>query len=231
MAENDDHHVTTTKLDEKNSSDDQQLVAAPQRNIPPPPSLQNPLSTVNTTENPVWLHLYKYTLMHTDLSTLLTSGSPLNDKHINLAQTLLRKQFPKLSALQSTLLQFKALDKKFLSGIQIVHCPNDHWVTLFKEHPSTNVIKVFDSVFDSPNTAVYTVASNLFNVGDNLSVVMVPMQKQAAYSNNCGLFSIAVATALAFECDLSKLEFVESEMRNHLKTCFEEGTMSMYPVK
>ena len=91
MAENDDHHVTTTKLDEKNSSDDQQLVAAAQRNIPPPPSLQNPLSTVNTTENPVWLHLYKY--------TLLTSGSPLNDKHINLAQTLLRKQFPKLSAL------------------------------------------------------------------------------------------------------------------------------------
>ena len=98
-------------------------------------------------------------------------------------------------------------------------------------HPSTNVIKVFDSVFDSPNTAVYTVASNLFNVGDNLSVVMVPMQKQAAYSNNCGLFSIAVATALAFECDPSKLEFIESEMHNHLKTCFEEGTMSMYPVK
>ena len=26
---------------------------------------------------------------------------------------------------------------------------------------------------DSPNTAVYTVASNLLNVGDNLSVVMV----------------------------------------------------------
>ena len=64
-------------------------------------------------------------------------------------QTLLRKQLPKLSALQSTLLQFKAPGKKLLSGMQIVHCPNDHWVTLFKEHPSTNVIKVLDSVFNS----------------------------------------------------------------------------------
>ena len=57
------------------------------------------------------------------------------------------------------------------------------------------------------------------------------MQKQSAYSNSCGLFSIAVATAIAFECDLLKLELVESEMCNHLKTCFDEGTMSMYPVK
>ena len=46
-----------------------------------------------------------------------------------------------------------------------------------------------------------------------------------------GLFSIAVATALAFECDPSKLEFVKSEMLNCLITCFEEGTTSMYPVK
>ena len=60
---------------------------------------------------------------------------------------------------------------------------------------------------------------------------MVPMQNKSAYSNSCGLFSIALATALAFECDLSKLEFVESDMRNHLKTCFEEGTIRMYPVK
>ena len=77
LAENDDHHVTTSKLDEKNSNDDQQLVVAPRRKIPPPLSLQNPLSTANTMENPVWLHLYKYTLMHTDPSTLLTSESPL----------------------------------------------------------------------------------------------------------------------------------------------------------
>ena len=51
------------------------------------------------------------------------------------------------------------------------------------------------------------------------------MQKQTVNSNNCGLSSIAVATALG---DPSKLEFVESEMHNHLKTCFEEGAMSTY---
>ena len=221
-----DHHVATGQLDQK---DDKQS-ATPLRKVLLPPSLQNPRSTVNAVENPVWLHLYKYTLTHADLSTLLTSGSPLNDKHVNLAQAILKKQFPKVSGLQSTLLQFKALDKKYSSGIQIVHCPNDHWITIFKENSSANVIYVYDSVFDSPNTAVYTVACNLFSVEDDLSVVMVPMQKQAAGSNNCGLFSIAVATTLAFDSTPSKLQFVESEMRSHLKTCFEKGAMSMYPI-
>ena len=177
----------------------------------------------------MWLHLYKYTLTRTDLHTLLTLGSPLNDKHINLAQTLLKKQFPKFSDLQSTLFQFKALaiDKRYSSGIQIAHCPNNHWITIFKKNTSTNVTKVYDSVFDSPSTVVYTVASNLFNVGDDMSIVMVLMQKQTANSNNCGLFSIAVATALAFDHDPSKLQFLES---GHLKTYFEEGAMSMYSL-
>ena len=118
-----DHHVATGQLDQK---DDKQSVT-PLRKVLLPPPLQNPRSTVNAVENPVWLHLYKYTLTHADLSTLLTSGSPLNDKHVNLAQTILKKQFPKVSGLQSTLLQFKVLDKKYSSGIQIVHCPNDHF--------------------------------------------------------------------------------------------------------
>ena len=225
-----DNDVTTSKLDQQETNDDKRLVRAQLMKIPLPPSLQNPCSIVNAVENPVWLHLYKYTLTHTDLDTLLTSGSPLNDKHINLAQTLLKKQFPKISGLQSILLQFKALEKRCSNGIQIVHCPNNHWITIFKENSSTNVISVYDSVFDSPNTVVYTVAYNLFNVGDDLSVVMVPMQKQTANSNNCGLFSIAVATALAFNYKPSKLQFLESEMRSHLKACFEEGTMSMYPL-
>jgi len=165
----------------------------------------------------VWLHRYKYTLTHTDLNTLLKSGSPLNDEHINLAQTLLKKQFPKISGLQSSLLQFNALEKRCSSGIQIVHCPNNHWITIFKKNSSTNVISVYDAVFDSPNTVVYTVACNLFNVGDDVSIVMVPMHKQISNSNNCGLFSVAVGTALAFDVNPSKLQFLESEIRSHLK--------------
>jgi len=86
-----------------------------------------------------------------------------------------------------------------------VHCPNNHWITIFKENSSTNIISVRDSVFASPNTVVYTVACILFNVGDDVSVVMVQMQKQTANSNNCGLYSVAMATTLAFDCNPSKL--------------------------
>ena len=57
---------------------------------------------------------------------------------------------------------------------------------------------------------------------------MVPMQKTD--SQLCALFSIAVATALAFDYDPSKLQILESEMCSHLKTCFEEGAMRMYPL-
>ena len=61
--------------------------------------------------------------------TLLTFGCQLNDKHINLAQKLLRNQFPNIEGLASTLTQTKGNQGKIASGMQIIFCHGNHWIT------------------------------------------------------------------------------------------------------
>ena len=60
-------------------------------------------------------------------------------------------------------------------------------------------------------------------------VSLTPMQKQDAASNNCGIFAIAAATAIANSCNPSLLHFKEKEMRKHLYDCFENGTITLFP--
>ena len=59
-------------------------------------------------------------------------GKELTDIHINIAQNLLKKQFPNLSGLQCTLLQAKetsTIDIKANKMLQIIHClDHHHWI-------------------------------------------------------------------------------------------------------
>ena len=63
-----------------------------------------------------------------DKECLLTPGSSLTDKHINFAQTLLRSQYPSVSGLTSTLLQYKSLPTKLAMGLQMIHCRSSHCI-------------------------------------------------------------------------------------------------------
>ena len=57
----------------------------------------------------------------------------------------------------------------------------------------------------------------------------INVQMQAG-ADDCGLFSIAFATALCAEKDPHKCSFQQSEMRSHLKLCFERGELAMFPA-
>ena len=52
-------------------------------------------------------------------------GEELTDEEINLAQQLLKKQFPNLNGFKSTLLQDKKcslIEKEVRDKVQIIHC-------------------------------------------------------------------------------------------------------------
>ena len=76
-------------------------------------------------------------MLQSDKQCLLTPGCLLNDKHINTTQDLLRKQFTNVSGLQSTLFQYKMLPERMTDGLQVIHCNGCHWVTAYREDPST----------------------------------------------------------------------------------------------
>ena len=109
-------------------------------------------------DNDIWLKTCKITLFIADRKQLIAVGSPLNDKHINLAQTLLKHQFPKQHGFYSTLLQHKTL-KKITTGIQIIHI-NYHWLTAAKFSPDES-LKVYDSVNFSLTDEMKSILTNI----------------------------------------------------------------------
>ena len=48
--------------------------------------------------------------------------------------------------------------------------------------------------------------------------------------NDCGLYAIANATALAFGRDPSKEQYIPSKLREHLLKCLEEKEMRLFPI-
>ena len=147
----------------------------------------------------VWLNVLKFTLLLSDKQILATTELPLIDKHINLSQAMLKKQFPLISGLQLTLLQSKKLSRRFKSGVQIIFCHSNHWITAYKSEcdNALDVITVYDSVYSSVDEDTRSTITNLFDVSEEFMVVMGLSQKQKEGTNNCGLFVIAAATALA----------------------------------
>ena len=161
----------------------------------------------------------------------MTPGCLLNDKHTNTVQALLKKQYA--TDLQSTLFQYKSLSEKMTYGLQVIHCSGCYWVTVYKEDQSTDIVRIFDSVYESVENLgdISQFIHNLFESPDSrtLKIEMAEMQKQSPNSNNCGLFAVAVAMAFLLDFDPCKILFKEDRMRYHLYKCFEEEMLTTFP--
>ena len=88
-------------------------------------------------------------------------------------------------------------------------------------------VLVYDSVFNSLGDDTVGIITNLFCC-DNIK--MVEYQKQCG-SNDCGLFSIANATAIANDIDPMNLKYIQSDIRMHLLQRFRQGLMTVFPFK
>ena len=107
--------------------------------------------------------------------------------------------------------------------MQAIQCHGNHWIVASTLGCSNGeVVKVFDSLYTSVDKDTQDVIVNLFQTAEKLRLEMAKMCKHKG-RNDCGLFAIAVATALAFGS--SPVEFQQSGMREHLLKCFEDGVM------
>ena len=111
------------------------------------------------------------------------------------------------------------------NGLQVIHCNGCHWVTAYKEDPSTHTVRIFDSVYESVENLgdISKVVKNLFEPPDSstLTIDMAKIQNQSLNSNYCGLFAVAVATVILLNFDACKIMFKEDRMRYKClrKTC------------
>ena len=134
-------------------------------------------------------------------------GEMLSDIHINPAQSLLKAQFIKLNGFEGTLYQAKKVnwteEKIITNKVQIIHCKDrKHWILATTVDCPKDVVKVYDSFLDQETKKVI---ENLFTVGDSpLQIKVMKSQKQTGCVD-CGVFSIANATAIAFGHNAAKL--------------------------
>ena len=199
------------------------------QSTPEPILVSEVVAGSNVDSEHVWVSANKNTLLFADKEVLLTHGSLLTDKHINYAQALLRQQFTCVVGLQSTLFQYKPLQDKLPEDIQIIHSHGCHWVVAHKVASSSDIVKVYDSLYDEVDDVVKKVVNNLFLFSDCPIIEIVPMQKQAVTSNNCGLFAVAVCVAILLKENPSVIVFKEDKMRSHLCFCFEQSVMTSFP--
>ena len=105
-------------------------------------------NTDEITESPcsieMWVILNNFKLSSTDKNVIL-AGNELTDMHINFCQAILKKQFPKLAGLHSTLLLHRCtVDKPY--ALQILHCRGNHWCVVTSIGCPSGQVMVYDSL-------------------------------------------------------------------------------------
>jgi len=139
-----------------------------------------------------------------------------------------KKQFNTVSGLQLTLLQDKKQPVKIKSGIQIVYLTNRlHWCVASTVSCQKNEAKIYDSIFSSPDCEMRRVCLNLFDIAKKHKLVYEPVQKQEG-GDDCGVFSIAFATALVHRQNPVHIQFVQSTIQSHLLECFEQQLLTPF---
>ena len=160
-------------------------------------------------------------------------GAELSDRHINLAQKILKEQFPNLNGLNSTLLQLKQqklTEDMVKNKLQIIHCSErHHWVTASTVKTAPGVVIVVDSLFKSIDTETKSIILNLFqhNIVSEPRIKLVRSQQQKG-SKDCGVFAIAMATTIALERNPSNVTFHQELMRAHSVDCLEKRKFTFF---
>lgn len=143
----------------------------------------------------------------------------LTDKHIQMAQELLHRQFPHIEGLLSltigTAQQFPVMRHDF---IQVLHTGGVHWVCVTNIGcQQLNKIKLYDSLYSGVSPFTKEQIAALLFVEDNDEIeVSIPPVAQQTNGTDCGVFAIAFATALCYKLDPTPLKFNRRAIRAHL---------------
>ncbi|PFX11983.1 hypothetical protein AWC38_SpisGene24131 [Stylophora pistillata] len=148
---------------------------------------------------------------------------------IHEAQTLLSQIHKNIKGFQRPTLgavrQFDVMTGDF---IQILHIKNNHWVCMTSIDCAQGYVIFLDSMMSPISQELQELAENL--VGGNLKGVRKVNVQQQQNGSDCGVFSIAFATCLAYRNFPLTVPFNISKMRSHLIRCLQSGIMDLFPT-
>ena len=164
----------------------------------------------------------------------ISKTAMLTDKHIQMAQELLHRQFPHIEGLMSpsisTVQQFPVMRQEF---VPVLHTGGLHWVTVSTIGcKGNNKVNLYDSLYHgiSPQTEEQ-IESLLFVDNAEHIEVSIPPVVQQTNGTDCGVYAIAFATALCNNLDPTSLKFNRRAIRDHLWQALQCGHLSMFPFE
>ena len=95
----------------------------------------------------------------------------------------------------------------------------------------SNTVNVYDSMFDELDQETFTIIKQIFHNTNNSSgvkIIIKNLQKQHGHAD-CGIFTIAVLTSLAYKDDLSTILYDQRKLREHLTECFAARLITLFP--
>lgn len=175
-------------------------------------------------------------LLNSDRQSVLETKQPLNDRVINAAQTLLKKQYTEAQGLNNTI--DVAAGKIFLTSekksnvVQILHdSAKNHWITVTMKNCQSGHVSVMCSLQQLPSSScIRTLSTYVRITGSKLTLDVLNTCKQSD-AVSCGMFAIAFAEAVLRDADPCNLVLDEMKMRSHLIDCFTNGCISAFPLK
>ena len=120
---------------------------------------------------------------------------------------MLKKQFPKLNGLISTLLQEKRNTcKPMRNQLQIIHSRDDHWIVASTVLSKSDKVHVYDSAYSTIDERTKGIICNLF-ISDK---IVIKMSQKQGNGEDCGLFAIANATLISKGIDHCSVKLMTS---------------------
>ena len=173
--------------------------------------------------DPVWIKFKGMCLTEADKDRII-SGETLTDLHINVAQELIKRQFPHISGLQSTLVLPKTQKVTVTAAhAQIIHSRGNHWIVASNIGCNAPKVLVYDSLYSCVDAQTMKLVTTLFGTS---CVEMGECPKQKGYTD-CGIYAIAICVSLASKQQPGP--FMQGKMREHLVSCLENLFFSVFP--
>ena len=174
----------------------------------------------------LWMKIGDIQLMEAD-KCILTEGGQLYDKHINAAQRLLKAQHPNLKGMCSALVAGR--QKLPPNGLQAFFVRGNHWIVLSTMDCRSGEVNVYDSLYNDQDADTLSAISGSLEVHRPPVIVnLMNMEKQKG-GNDCGLFAVAVLTALSIGVDVTKVRFDQRRMRPHLVKYIDSKGITLFP--
>ena len=153
----------------------------------------------------------------------------LTDESTNIVQNILKKRFPKIAALQDTVIgKTKAFDiiRNEERYIQIPHAGSFHWICVANH----SYCQKYDSLTNEsvPLDVAKQIAAFSYCESAKIVAEVLPVQQQTNCFD-CGLFAIAFATSLAHNENSVRQVYDATKLRQHLGSCLEAGKMLVFP--